>query len=63
MVTIIFVIGELLKELRNCILRIIRMWSVFCSGQVYISLHLLPILLVKPGFRLFFFSVSLAFNF
>ena len=46
-----------LKELRNCVLRIIRVWSVFCSVQVYISLHFLPIFLVKPGFRLFCFSI------
>ena len=48
-----------LKELRNCILRIIRLWSVFCSVLVYISLHFLPILLVF----IFFVDVSLAFNF
>ena len=46
-----------LKELRNCILRIIRVWSVFCSVQVYISLHFLPILLVKLGFRFSCFCI------
>ena len=50
-----------LKELRNCILCIIRVWSLFCSVRVYMSLHFLslhyislyflPILLVKLGFR------------
>ena len=31
---------------------IIRVWSLFCSVRVFISLHFLPILLVKQGFRL-----------
>ena len=44
-----------LKELRNCILCIIRVWSLFCSARVHVSLHFLPILLVKLGFRLFVF--------
>ena len=35
----------MLKELRNCIPRIIRVWSLICSIQVYIGLHFLPILL------------------
>ena len=34
-----------LKELWNCILCIICMWSLFCSVRVYISLQFLPILL------------------
>ena len=34
-----------LKELRNCISSIIRLWSLFCSIRVYASLHFLPILL------------------
>ena len=34
-----------LKELRNRISRIIRLWSLFCSIRVYPSLHFLPILL------------------
>ena len=29
----------MLKELRNCISRIIRLWSLFCSIRVYASLH------------------------
>ena len=41
-----------LKQLRNCILCIISAWSFFCSARVNISLHFLPILLVKLGFRL-----------
>ena len=35
----------LLKELRNRILRIIPLWSLFCSVWVYVSLHFPPILL------------------
>ena len=31
-----------LKELRNFILRIIRVWSLFSSKRVYTSLHFLP---------------------
>ena len=38
-------VSLLLKELRNCILRNIRVWSLFCSVRVYISLYFLPILL------------------
>ena len=34
-----------LKELRNCIPQIIRVWSLFCSIWVYKSPHFLPILL------------------
>ena len=34
-----------LKELRNRISRIIRLWSLLCSIRVYASLHFLPILL------------------
>ena len=45
-----------LKGLRNCILCIIRVWSLFCSARVYISLHFLPVLLVKLGFRLSVFQ-------
>ena len=33
---------EHLKELRNFILCIIRVWLLFCSIRVYISLHFLP---------------------
>ena len=35
---------QVLKELQNCILWIIRVWSVFYSVRVYISLHFLPII-------------------
>ena len=45
-------VSVILKELRNCILCIIRVWSLFCSARVYISLHFLPDFLVKLGFRL-----------
>ena len=41
-----------LKELRNCVLYFIRAGSLFCSVRICISLHFLPILLVKLGFRL-----------
>ena len=41
-----------LKELRNCILYIIRVWLLFCSVRVYVSLHFLPVLLVILGLRL-----------
>ena len=37
----------LLKELRNFILCIIPVWSLFCSVRVYISLHFAPIFFVK----------------
>ena len=58
----------ILKELRNCILCIIRVWLLFCSVRVYISLHFLPILLAKLRFSLSLFwffhvSVSLGFSF
>ena len=46
----------MLKELQNCILCIIPVWSLFCSVQVYKSLHFLPILLVKLGFCLSMFQ-------
>ena len=36
---------DTLKELRNCIPHLIRVWSLFCSIRVYKSLHFLPILL------------------
>ena len=36
---------NILKELRNRILRIIRMWSLFTSKRVYTSLHFSPVLL------------------
>ena len=34
-----------LKELRNCILCVSRVWSLFCSIWVYLGLPFLPILL------------------
>ena len=34
-----------LKELRNRISRIIRLWSLLCSIRLYTRLHFLPILL------------------
>ena len=43
------------KELRNCMSWIIPVWSLFCSVQVYKSLHFQPILLVKLGFHLSMF--------
>ena len=43
---------ESLKELWNCILWIIYVWPLFCSVRAYVSLHFLPILLVKLDFRL-----------
>ena len=45
----------LLKELQNCILCVVGVWSLFCSVRVYIILHFLPILLVKLSFRLSMF--------
>ena len=38
------IIKKNLKELRNCILCIICVWSLFCSIRVYTSQHFLPIL-------------------
>ena len=38
------IIKKNLKELRNCILCIICVWSLFCSIQVYTSQHFLSIL-------------------
>ena len=59
-----------LKELRNCILCIIRVWSLFCSVRVDISLHFLPIPLLKLGFNLsefwsivFLYLLFLVFSF
>ena len=42
-----------LKELRNCIPRIIRVWSLFCSIRVYRGLHFLPIFLENQFFLSF----------
>ena len=46
-----------LKELRNFILYIIHAWSLFCSLQIYISLHFLPIILKKLAFCFSVFCV------
>ena len=43
--------------LENSILCIIRVWSVICSVRVYISLHCLPIILVKLCFLLSCFCI------
>ena len=37
-------IDLILKELQNCIFRIIRAWSLFCSIRIHASLHFLLIL-------------------
>ena len=55
---IFFLLFTILQELRNCILCIIPVWSLFCSVRVYKSLHFLPILLVKLGFVFLCFSFS-----
>ena len=52
-----------MKELQNCILFIIRAWSLFCSVRVYISLHFLPILLIKLDFDLSVISCFYIFGF
>ena len=39
-----------LKELRNRISRIIRVWSLFCSIRVYASQHFLQILVENQFF-------------
>ena len=44
-----------LKELRNRISRIIRLWSLFCSIRVYASLHFLQILLENQFFIILLF--------
>ena len=54
----------ILMELRNCISCIIRVWSVFYSLRVYISLHFLHILLVKLSFcplHVYIFSFGFQF--
>ena len=42
-VPLLFRVDCHLKELRNFVLGIIRLWSVFCLVRVYVSLHFLPI--------------------
>ena len=46
----------ILKKVRNCILCIIRVWSLYCSVRVYTSLHFLPIRFVKLEFCLSVFQ-------
>ena len=41
----VYYFASILKELRNCISHIIRVWSLFCLIGVYTRLHFLPILL------------------
>ena len=55
------ILSTTLKELWNCFLCIICVWSLFCSVCVDISLHFLPIPLLKLGFNLsgFWFFVFL----
>ena len=61
--------GELeFKELLNCILCIIRVWSLFYSVWFDISLHFLAVLLSKTRFSsfcilVFRVSISLTFSF
>ena len=50
-----------LKELRNYILCIIQVWSLFCSVPVNTCSYFLPILLVKLGFFLSVFFMFLHF--
>ena len=57
-----------LKELRNFILCIIRVWLLFWPVQVYVSLHFLPNSVSKTKFSsfcvLFFYVfISLVFSF
>ena len=55
---IFFFLFTILQELRNCILCVIPVWSLFCSVRVYKRLLFLPILLVKLGFVFLCFSFS-----
>ena len=56
--TAVLYLNITLKELRNFILCIIHVGSLFCSVRVYISLHFLPIIFVKLGFVFLCFSFS-----
>ena len=49
-----------LKELRNCILRIILAWSLFCLTQVYVGLRFFTISFGKLVFCLPVLSVIFA---
>ena len=51
-----------LKELRNCISRIIPVWLLFCSTWVYTSLHFLPILLGNSCFVFLHFLHCVEFD-
>ena len=67
LIQILLLFSYLLKELRDCILCIICVWSLFCSVRVYISLHFLPIFFGKTRFSSFCVldfrvSVSLVFS-
>ena len=56
---------KVLNELRNCISRIICLWSLFCSIRVCTSLHFLPILLENQFFiilRFLYFLTVIEFN-
>ena len=50
-----YVLHRKLKELQNCILCSISVWSLFGSVRLYISLHFLPMILVKLVFHLSLF--------
>ena len=50
-----------LQELRNCISRIIRVWSLFCLIRVSTSLHFRPILW-KTSFCIFALSALCQFR-
>ena len=52
-----------LKELRDCILRIIYVWSSFCSIRVRVSLQILPILLQNYSFCLTISSYHVTYAF
>ena len=52
---------RMLKELRNRILRIICLWSSFCSIRVYTGMQFPPILLRNYSFRVSFGSLSILY--
>ena len=49
-----------LKELKSCILRIIHVWSLFCSIWVYTSLYILLVLLENWVFPFLYFLCFLS---
>ena len=53
----------LLKELRNCILCVSRMWSLFCSIRDYLGLPLLRVLFGNYCVLFLFFLLILCFEF